>query len=212
MSVLSSRRLFPSNLTINTRQAIFAAAAAVAFSASGAMAQNLLVNGSFENPLGSEWTRSGNVGRNSGAGLPFNTSDGSFAMNWNGGDTTPNGVLQQTFSTVPGTLYTLSFDFGKWEPAGATGGSASLRVLVISGASTVLDQTVLASTGAAVNWWQSYSFVFTATEASTVLRFSDESIGTSSFDGLLDNVSVIPSPSAAGLLGLAGLMASRRRR
>ena len=60
------------------------------------------------------------------------------------------------------------------------------------------------------------SLFFTATSATTTLRFTDTSLDTVSVDALLDNVAVlaIPEPSTLVLaaLGLLGLIMSRRRR
>lgn len=188
--------------------------AAVSGLATGANAQNLLANGSFENPIGTEWSLSGNLVRYNGGGFPFNTSDGLWAISWNGGNVTPNGILEQAFTTAAGSNYDVSFDFGKWFVSVDFPGTAALRVQVMSGGTVVLDQTVSDSTGATTNWWTPYSYTFTATSSDSMIRFSDASSGTIGFDGLLDNVRVVPSPSAAALLGLGGLMAAggRRRR
>ena len=172
---------------------------------------NLLQNGSFEDVLSAaDWNIVGNALRTDKSPYPFTASDGFWAINFNSGDSTPNGVLTQSFTTVVGQQYDLSFAFGKWAFGG---GTASLQVEVISGGAVVLDQLVSDSTGsegAAV--WNSYQFAFTATDASTTLRFTDVSIGTASFDTILDNVVVVPAPGAAALLAVGGLLAGRRRR
>lgn len=171
---------------------------------------NLLLNGSFEDVFGSDWTITGNGGRSNGAGLNFIASDGAWGCNFNGGDLAPNAVLFQTFATTVGNEYDLSFDFGKWYSGG---GLAALQVEVLSGVTTVLDQTVSDESGAVGSEvWNTFSFHFIATDTSTTLRFTDRSNATNGFDGFLDNVSVVPAPSSGLALSLALAGVARRRR
>lgn len=171
---------------------------------------NLLLNGSFEDVFGSDWTITGNGGRSNGAGLNFVATDGTWGCNFNGGDREPNAVLFQTFATTVGNEYDLSFDFGKWYSGG---GLAALQVEVLSGATTVLDQTVSDETGAVgSDIWTTFQFHFVATDTTTTLRFTDRSNATNGFDGFLDNVSVVPAPSSGLAFSLALVGAARRRR
>ena len=192
------------------KRSLLLASLTVACAAAPASA-NLLQNGSFENALSAaDWNIVGNAVRTDKSPYPFIASDGFWAINFNSGDSTPNGVLSQTFSTVAGQQYDLSFAFGKWAFGG---GTASLQVEVISGGAVVLDQLVSDSTGSeGAEVWNSYQFAFTATDASTTLRFTDRSNATASFDTILDNVVVVPAPGAAALLAVGGLLAGRRRR
>jgi hypothetical protein len=191
-------------------RSLLLASLAVACAAVPASA-NLLQNGSFEDALSAaDWNIVGNAVRTDKSPYPFIASDGFWAINFNGGDNAPNGVLTQSFTTVIGQQYDLSFAFGKWAFGG---GTAALQVEVISGGAVVLDQLVSDSTGSeGAEVWNSYQFAFTATDASTTLRFTDRSNATASFDAILDNVVVVPAPGAAALLAVGGLLAGRRRR
>jgi hypothetical protein len=172
---------------------------------------NLLVNGDFEWVPGytGDWTIIG-YGENVGHGSFVPSSSGAWEIVFNHVESAPTGALWQTFATVAGQDYVLSFDFGKF----AFGpGTAALQLEVVSGGTVVLDQLVSDSTGGnTVALWKSYQFAFTATDASTTLRFTDRSSGTVGFDACLDNVVVVPAPGAAALLAAGGLFAGRRRR
>jgi hypothetical protein len=191
-------------------RSLLLASLAVACAAVPASA-NLLQNGSFEDALSAaDWNIVGNAVRTDKSPYPFIASDGFWAVNFNSADAVPNGVLTQSFTTVVGQQYDLSFAFGKWAFGG---GTAALQVEVISGGSVVLDQLVSDSTGSeGAEVWNSYQFAFTATDASTTLRFTDRSNATASFDAILDNVVVVPAPGAAALLAVGGLLVGRRRR
>lgn len=179
--------------------------------------QNLslqLNNGSFEALTAGQpnhWNVMGNVMFGGGEG----TTDGAVAAIFNAGNTTPNGEVMQTFATTVGREYRVEFDFGKFAV-----GAGTARVTV--DAFNAFDFTNLTSfiasdtTGANSNIFERYSFTFFAQDEFTTLRFTDTSIGTNSFDAVLDRVSVvmiIPEPATAtlGILGLAGLMIRRRR-
>jgi VCBS repeat-containing protein len=158
---------------------------------------NSLVNSSFETgPTGSGtsptgWTSTGIGGAHS-SGQRF--SDGAQAYAFNGWGDAPGGTLQQTFSTVVGQTYTLVFDMGG-QNISSNAVNHQLLVEAISGASTVLSQTVTdttsvfpASLGAG---YRSFTFTFTATDTSTTLRFTDQSTGIiNGGDMDLDNVRV----------------------
>ncbi len=82
-------------------------------------AQNLLLNGSFETGNFTGWSVAGNpsgineVVDNHSAG-----TDGVCSAVFNAGDTVPSGIISQSFATIPGAQYTLSFDYatgyGNW--------------------------------------------------------------------------------------------------
>ena len=136
-------------------------------------------NGAFATDA-SGWTTTGNVGFYSGN------------LVYNGSDTTPNGIAQQTILTRPGETYTLTFDALR---NGAGAGTVSLDVSARDGSS------VLASTSVAKNsasGTTSHSLTFTATSTSTTLRFADTSTATASIDIGIDNVSVLATSFTAG--------------
>src|SRR5687768_7351873 len=84
----------------------------------GSAQANLIVNGDFETGVPSPWIFNGNVAVTGPASADFWFGGGSTAQNdsfatvFNAGDTTPNGVISQTFDTVGGEIYTVQFDYG----------------------------------------------------------------------------------------------------
>ena len=192
----------------------------ISFSASA----SVLVNGSFENHTSGvpdSWTTSGNLGITSTQG----ESNGSFALAFSLGNLVSNGVLSQTFTTLPGQSYILSFDFGKYAVAQPTT-VARLIYDVFDGSGfaggTLLNGTVTDSTPAnstdSPDVYDPFSFGFVAVGTSATLRFTDTSdpqTAGGGFDAMLDNVAVIsvPEPTRAGLLitSACGLFLRRRR-
>lgn len=120
------------------------------------------------------------------------------------------GGLQQTFTTTPGSVYRLSFEYANnWFNGG---GTASVELI---GQGTIFTDSVshTNSTNANMNWLN-YSTNFVANSNSTTLRFTAL---TSSGDGgvVIDNVSVVqpvPEPSSFVLMGFAILAAGCRKR
>lgn len=188
----------------------------------------LITNGSFESdtefdfsPNG--WTTTGQLNNLPSATPRSNiqtrvnanyASQGLVGLQLNGGGLAPGGGIYQDFATVIGTLYALTFDFGK-DAAGA--GTASLTVSVRNG-SGILGTVLLSP--AAINdstsdGFSTYTYQFTALSAVSNLRFVDSTSGAgTSFDGKLDNISVIaiPEPSTFALAAfcLLGTLGIRR--
>jgi hypothetical protein len=144
-----------------------------------------LVNGSFEQDF-TGWTSTGNLGIVSST--PYTSTNGSKLVAFNGGDTTPNGVLTQTFPTAAGQTYTLTFDAGV-----LSYNTNSQKLLVTAtGTSSLLSQTItIAGLSGGTNRWLPQSFTFTANSASTTLTFKDQSTTTKVIDLMLDNVRVL---------------------
>jgi hypothetical protein len=189
--------------------------ASLALMGAQAVQANVLVNGDFETGNLTGWTASGDVNSTSlmpyfGAGVL--ADNGLHMVAFNAGDSTPNGVLSQTFATMAGTAYTLSFDFGV-----TTNGAQGLLVDVLgSGGSLVQSQAFVSYTGLALSH---FSLAFTADGSTATLRFSDQiNNPTISQDAMLDNVSVeaanVPEPGSLALLGLGllGVVAARRKK
>ncbi len=189
----------------------------------GSAQANLIVNGDFETGVAAPWIFSGNVAVTGPASADFwfgggsTAQNGNFAAVFNAGDTTPNGVISQTFATVVGEIYAVQFDYGA-----SQGGTQTIIASILGSDGT----TVLPGGGAFADAnpppvLDTHNFSFTADGNQATLRFTDSAANqTISLDGILDNVSVdgavraVPEPATLALLaiGLAGLGFSRRRR
>lgn len=160
-------------------------------------AQNILINGSFEQGL-SHWTSAGNVFHTPLSVVP----DGAFLVDFNGFDTAPNGVISQTITTEVDVTYALDFTYGI---IGGTGQVQKLGVSAI-GIGTILNEEVSITSTGGINF-DTFTFNFIADSALTTLVFSDRSLMTVSTDGLLDRVSVIavPEPDGVAVVGFGAL-------
>jgi hypothetical protein len=120
-------------------------------------------------------------------------TDGTQAASFNDGQRTPNGVLSQTFATVPNTTYTLTFDVG------ATGWQTTLQerlqVAVQGNTPLLAPQTTSVFGQGTGTWWTSKSYNFVADGGSATLTFTDVSPDTTNIDLLLDNVRVVVNPT-----------------
>ncbi|MEM9899099.1 MAG: hypothetical protein AAF742_06945, partial [Pseudomonadota bacterium] len=146
---------------------------------------NLLTNGSFES-FDTGWTFTGNTGF---VNEPTRSTDGTRHVAFNGAQSTPNGTLEQAFSTEVGQAYLVVLDFGSYG-----GGLGEQRLLVEAvGSSTLLSQTVFHEAETAAAEFNRFVLEFTADSASTTLRFTDTSATSTNVDGLLDYVAVIES-------------------
>lgn len=178
------------------------ALAAVASSASA----NLIVNGSFENDgfLAASTTLMGwTVDYGNIDAVPWlvggsNPTDGLYLIDLEG--VSAAQITQVVPGLVVGNSYSLSFDVG----ANTTN---TVLGLTLSGAAS-LSEIIPADTGPLVTQVRT----FVATSSILTLSFADAG-GTGGNAGpALDNVSLVPAPGAAALLGLGSLLAARRRR
>lgn len=193
------------------------------FLASTAFA-NLIVNGNFEDgadqsPVIPNWITTPQVQTNTSAdyrtyaGGIGDTGTGQMAAF--GGGQLPGGTLSQSFSTISGQSYVLSFLYGSFGPPSATQ-SLGLDLSVGAFATTV---TTAGSSQDLSGLLLPYSFTFQANNSMTTLTFSDLSGTSINVDGLLDNVSVVAAPgvpdsgSTFALLALVliGLLVVPRR-
>ena len=143
-----------------------------------------LVNGSFESSL-TGWTSSGNLGVVSG--FPFTATAGVNAVDFNGGQATPNGVLAQTFSTVVGQGYVLAFDAG----ALSFVNQDQMRLqMTVTGSGTLVSQTIQIQAPGNGTQYLPQSFGFVANTTTTTVTFRDVSLTTENTDLMLDNVRV----------------------
>lgn len=203
---------------------------------SGLYAQNLVVNGSFEDtppltrrgnghdwdvfPSIPGWTLSYGPAIEVMGHVPggWDAADGSQWLELDA-DTIPPTYQQgqigiyQDIQTTPGAVYTLSFAFSpRPAPRRDPGEIDGIRVywggnLV---ATLFADGNNLSNTQ-----WTYYTFTVTATASTTRLEFQDASQYNNTYGALLDDVSVqlVPEPATLVALGtgLAGLLIRRRR-
>lgn len=142
------------------------------------------VNGGFESGL-TGWTQSGFL--SAAASQLYRPSEGSKLVVFNWGQTTPNGKLEQTFSTIPGRTYVLSFDLGVL----AFRNNEQRLNVSVTGNGQLLSQTlsILGQPNGSTKW-EPRSLTFVADSATATLLFHDVSASTLDTDLLLDNVRV----------------------
>lgn len=203
---------------------------------------NLVANGSFETPLlapgvfatfftgqviGSAWTVvgapgvSGSVavigGSYTESGVNYPAQNGLQWLDLTGPGSNSAVGVEQALSTTASLSYALSFAVGNVNQPGIGLGSSSTVELFVNGSSAGLF-TNSAGGATAINW-QVFNTSFTATGASTTLRFINRDGPNDGVNGL-DNViveartGVVPVPAALPLLasGLAlfGFLGRRR--
>ncbi len=175
----------------------FRASLTAAFSLAAALpcfgASEISKNGSFESDF-ANWSASGNV-RVQPAPPPlvaYSVKNGARSVAFNAGNTAPNGVLAQVLATVPGQLYSVTFEMG------VLGYNTSAQSLEVSVTGSAPQLYSMDGTGLGFGGWRYQSFNFTATAATTQLTFRDRSTVTAGIDLLLDVVSVLPPFSNGG--------------
>ena len=192
---------------------------------------NLVVNGDFESGSLGGWISSGAVMAASdsayiaGAGATGSFPSGHYVAAFGGGNAAATGLITQSFATVIGQQYALTFDYGKFAAGGGPQVIQATVNNVASGATlSSLTVTDASGTNALDSVFSSYSQSFIAVGLLTSLSFRDISSVTASTDGFLDNAAVnaigigvnaVPEPATDFLLLMAGVMAlltSRRAR
>jgi choice-of-anchor C domain-containing protein len=138
---------------------------------------------------------------------PWDVSDGLRAIDL---DLRSPGGIEQTFATMAGLTYGLTFDL-----SGNPHGGSLLKHLLVSVGDTSLEY-LFDSTGQARDQllWQTITLSFLALNDSTTLRFESLSAADSSYGALIDNVSVtpVPEPSTLLLIGAGAVLLKVRRR
>jgi hypothetical protein len=150
--------------------------------------------------------------------------DGTYTVGF-GGNARTGAVLSQTFDTLAGETYAVSF-FVAAQQLGSGIQDQSFKAEAFDASSTLLGITgaiIPASTT-----WVEHSFSFVAAGGSSTLSFTDTSSGAAGNNWTLDDVSVIestpnppptpspiPEPSTYALmalgLGLVGMTTRRRK-
>lgn len=140
----------------------------------------------------------------------WTNAEGHYSLDLNGNQA---GSIQQSFATVVGQTYTVSFDV-----AGNANGGGNTKILSMGAGSYVgalfIDTTGKSNTNMG---WTSKSFDFVANSSTSVLSFSGFA-GNGAYGVALDNVKVtaaVPEPETYGMLlaglGLVGLVARRKK-
>ena len=211
-------------MSITSRE-IRAALVALTLAGVGAapvLAQNLVVDGGFEDPIASVPFTTYNATTTFGG---WTVSDGSVDL-INGywapasgiqsldlsGDTA--GTIYQDLATAPGQAYSLSFDLS----GNPDGGLTKIKSLLVSFGGSTLGTIFYDTTGndrANMNWITE-QFAFVATDTSTRLTF--QSLDNSAYGPALDNIKVEAIPEAGTLTAFAagafplGALVLRRRK
>jgi|GEM_PF-940756 len=220
--------------TLHVHPAVVATVICLIFgTASNGLAQNLIVNGSFESgnypwgnsgagpdaadlPAGSTaitgWTLT--LGCDVSAlqpGNPYGTvpEDGQVSIDLTGyQDHAPYGGVTQSISTVPGANYDLSFWVGIDNGNPADIGPAA--VTAFAGSASAVFANTLTGNG---NQWEQFNLPFTADSSPTTITVVGEFASSGHYIGL-DNVSVaaVPEPASLSLLTLTAPALLARRR
>ncbi|KAG6104713.1 hypothetical protein E4U13_008258, partial [Claviceps humidiphila] len=140
---------------------------------------NLLKNGDFETGALSPWIPAGTyslvAGRDSAHGISLHTSP-----------TSVTGIISQTITTKPGTLYRFSFYMNP-----ISGGSNSILTCT---ALDAVGTSIKIPTNVGTNQWSQKSFTFTAPGASIIVGCKIDS--TVASEALLDDISVTLASSS----------------
>jgi hypothetical protein len=191
--------------------------------ASPAMAGNIVINGSFEDPgfilNNSTWGQSNTLsGWKQLTGDKFEVQlakkpggSGAFNQSYDGArylelNANALGAVEQTLATIAGQSYALSFGYSGRSDAG---GNSKAEVYWGNTRIDILD-------AASNSGWKTFNYTLQASDSETALRFvSLEPTTNKSFGSYLDGVSVsaVPEPETyAMLLAGLGLMATIARR
>ena len=196
-----------------------AAATLLALTALPATAAELITNGNFEAGA-TGFTTTGNVAVISGADyVTFAVGSGSPAAQANhfasfGSDNAAGtGVVFQSFATVLGQIYTLSFDYGAFN---STSQQLSYSLTGLPGANVL---PITAGTSNLDSLFTNFTTSFTGAGGPTILSFQSTSTAGDNADILLDNVSVtgpVPEPATWAMMlmgfGMVGVGVRRRRK
>lgn len=155
-------------------------------------------------------------------GIDFPAQSGSAWLDLTGDLSNRAEGVQQTFTTVPGTTYNVTFWVGNVVNPGGPYGTTSTVNMTVNG-SPAFSATNSGGAGTSTQFWQQFTTSFTASGTSTTLAFLNGDPASDNTNGL-DNVvvtaggngtpSTVPEPSTLAMLatGLIGLVPLVRRR
>jgi hypothetical protein len=170
-----------------------------------------IVDGDFSSGL-TGWTVGGTVHPADGAiyntccGTPIETTPWFAAFGW--GNVADANTLSQTFSTVAGKKYVVSFD------SGALGFSSENLSYALSGGGSNSGTILEHADNSLVTTFSTTTFSFKSTGGPTTITFTNDSILNDGVDPVVTNVSVagVPEPAtwAAMLCGVGMIGAALR--
>lgn len=173
---------------------IIAGIIAMSLVATAAQAQ-LVTNGGFENGDFSGWTQFGDTSFSD----VWDVQSHSGEYNAYFGPLDPGGI-EQSIAANPGDQISVSFFMRSEDELTPNSLLAELDGQVVA---DVVDFTTFD--------WTEFSAVITVTSANPTLRFTLQNPnGYIDLDSI--SATLVPAPGAAALLGLGGLVATRRRR
>lgn len=200
------------------KRILAAALVALPFAGFAATDDNLLTNGSFESNLlrNGSWSNFNSIEGwtvgSKGVEVRNNVSGSALdGHNFVELDTTGNSSISQSFATVAGYTYELSFSYAnRSDNRGAVSNGIAWSVGSLSG--TVGQNTTTS--------WTTYTTSFIGTGNPMTLTFAAigraDSYGTSLDNVSLSVLSTVPEPQGYALmlagLGTVGLLSRRRRR
>jgi hypothetical protein len=185
-------------------------------SISSGNAENLIVNGSFENPIitGNELNFSGAFsipgwsGYSTGNGTTSSSGiinatvgppplDGSQDFSFNGGNPPAGSYIEQSFATTEYQQYSLTFSLYRFNDQ--TSAVQLNAGLIDPSANTILNLTAVPQANAG---WTTFTEQFTSDAASLTLKFTDTSPSNPNTDLIIDAVSIVavPEPSSWALI------------
>jgi choice-of-anchor C domain-containing protein len=101
------------------------------------------------------------------------------------------GTIEQTFDTIPGTEYTVTFDMN----ANTSNGAVGIKTILVTAPGMSQAYTYDGSAANSTGPWITNTLTFTATDAQSTLSFA--SLTQSAYGPLLDNVTITGSPNCA---------------
>lgn len=151
-----------------------------------------LANGSFESGFDG-WTTGGNVRIQS---MPAPT-EGTRLIAFNAANSNPNGWISQSFTTIPGITYLLSFDMGVLDYNFL---EQRLQVDLTGNAALASRIFAMRGLGGGKTLWQTQTVTFTADSTATILTFRDVSTISFAVDLLMDHVNLEDAPEGFSLI------------
>ena len=153
------------------------------------------VDSSFELNNAS-WSISGNAAISSN----FGAREGINSLVFNSSNSSPDGVVTQAATTVPGQVYEFSFDFGVF--GAASDQELEIKVIGSDPLNPLVSQTrSKTGPGSGPASWETVTYQFLADSATTLLSFRDLSLTSTNVDLLVDyvrlKVKVTPTLSVA---------------